>query len=98
MDTDEINVLSAMYAQQVYRLKIGAIKAVRAYGACLEANERPSLNTVERFYEVVRPLLADEYTTTLAHLSSYEQRYLEQQIARRVYRYIAEMAAGSASR
>lgn len=98
MDTEQIQVLSAIYSHRVFSLKIGAVMAIRAYGACLEGKCNPSYVTVEAFYEAIRPMLIPEYAGALAHLSSHEQRYLEQQIARRVYRVIADMAAGSTSR
>ena len=74
--------------------KIGAIMAIRAYGACLQSPTRPSLRTVEKFYDALKPLLADVYRTKLSHLSSHECLAVEQAVARRIYDVIQDMQAG----
>lgn len=95
MNTFEIQELAMVYAETVLRDgKIGAIMAIRRYGACLIAKERPTLRTVESFYEALKPLLKDEYATTMKHLSSHEQIAVEQAIARRVWQSVQDLLNG----
>lgn len=94
MDALELQELASQYADIILAGSIGNVMAVRAYGACLIANERPSLRTVERFYDVVKDALADQYRTVIRDLGTHDQIELERAIARRVWRVIQDMLNG----
>lgn len=74
--------------------KLRAIMAIRAYGACIAANEKPSLPTIEKFYDELKPLLWNAYRTKLSHLSSYEVLAVERAIAVNIYNVIQDMLNG----
>lgn len=94
MDELEIQALAKAYADIVLAGSLGDIMAVRAYGACLVAGERPSLRTVERFYDAVKDVLADQYRLVIRDLETCDQIALEQAIARCVWRTIQDMLSG----
>lgn len=94
MDELMIQQLAKEYAGIILDGKLGDIMAVRAYGACLMANERPSLRTVENFYDAVKVVLAAEYRAVIRDLGTHDQIALEQAIARRVWRVIQDMLSG----
>ena len=94
MNDLELQELAKAYADIILAGKLSDIIAVRAYGACLVANERPSLRTVENFYEVVKVALADQYRTVIRDLGTHDQIELERAVARRVWRVIQDMFNG----
>jgi riboflavin synthase alpha subunit len=94
MDELQIQRLASDYADIIMTRKLGDIMAVRAYGACLTAGEKPSLRTIERFYDVVKDALDTEYRTVIRHMETCDQIELERAIARRVWRVIQDMLNG----
>lgn len=91
----DIQALAAEYTEVVQdRAHIRELRAIRAYGACIVAGEKPSLQTVVKFYEALKPLLWDAYRTKLSHLSSHEVLAVERAIAVNVYYTIQSMLAG----
>lgn len=98
MDENEIQALAGVYADVVIHDKIGVIMAVRAYGACIAAGKRPSLQTVERFYEAIKYTLDEQYRTVIHYMDAHDQIALEKAIARRVFDIISDMSNGCVER